>query len=246
VDALITNTHFLPSACLAVRLEGLHFGLGATVAVRRTALERAGGLDALLTTPADDYVLGQNVEAAGWRLAWVPMVVDHAVADSSWRTILRRHLRWARVVRHVRLRGYFGQVLTHGSVPTLLLAALMALAPHRREWLLVPAGWWAFHAAALWHRRKLLGLRTWDLPLLPLADVLAFLVFVGGMLGRAESRAERFDVTRNVHAVILPASSGARRDPVRRLSRGAAELAVSVGVGLIAVGAVLVSIPIER
>src|SRR5439155_21751602 len=27
LDALITNTHFLPSACLAVRLEGLHFGL---------------------------------------------------------------------------------------------------------------------------------------------------------------------------------------------------------------------------
>jgi hypothetical protein len=92
VDALITNTHFLPSACLAVRLEGLHFGLGATVGVRRTALERAGGLDALLTTPADDYVLAQNVEAAGWRLAWVPMVVDHAVADSSWRAILRRRL----------------------------------------------------------------------------------------------------------------------------------------------------------
>ena len=184
LDALMTNTHFLPSACLAVRLEGLHFGLGATIAIRATARDRAGGRDALLATPADDYELARKVEATGARLAWVPIVVEHAVAD-PWRSMVRRHLRWARVTRHVRLWGYLGQIVTHGSIPSLLVAAYL-LATNRPGWLLVPAAWWTLQILALWRRRDTLGLTARDLPLLPLADVGAFLVFLGGIVGRAE------------------------------------------------------------
>lgn len=185
IDALMTNTHFLPNACLAVRLEGLHFGLGATIAVRASALARAGGLRALLETPADDYMLAQNIEAAGSRLAWVPFVVEHAVDDRSWRTVLRRHLRWARVTRHVRYWGYFGQLLTHGSVPMLLVFAYLVVTA-RFAAVALPAGWWMLQITALWHRRSFLGLRARDLPLVPLADLGAFLVFLGGIVGRAE------------------------------------------------------------
>jgi len=184
LDALITNTHFLPSACLAVELEGLHFGLGATIAVRTSALARAGGLDALLGTPADDYMLARNVEAAGARLAWVPLVVEHEVADRSWRRILQRHLRWARVTRHVRLWGYCGQLVTHGGIACLVVAA--CLVTQSPAWLLLPIVWWIAQVLMLWPRRETLGLRAVDLPLLPLADVLAFLVFLGGIVGRAE------------------------------------------------------------
>jgi ceramide glucosyltransferase len=185
IDALMTNTHFLPSACLAVRLEGLHFGLGATIAVRASALARAGGLAALLETPADDYMLARNIEAAGSRLAWVPVMVEHAVDERSWRAVLRRHLRWARVTRHVRFWGYLGQCLTHGSVPMLLVAAYLA-ASTRFAALCLPAGWWMLQISALWRRRSVLGLRARDLPLIPLADLGAFLVFLGGIIGRAE------------------------------------------------------------
>ena len=185
LDALITNTHFLPSACLAVQLEGLHFGLGATIAVRASTLARAGGLDALLETPADDYMLARNVEAAGARLAWVSMMVEHAVADTSWRAVLRRHLRWARVMRHVRFWGYLGQCLTHGSVPVLLVAAYL-MVTHRPGWMMLPVAWWTLQAVVLWRRRESLGLRLYDLPLLPLADLGAFVVFLGGIVGQAE------------------------------------------------------------
>lgn len=185
LDALITNTHFLPSACLAVQLEGLHFGLGATIAVRTSALAQAGGLDALLTTPADDYMLARNVEAAGARLAWVPEVVEHAVTDASWSGALRRHLRWARVTRHVRFRGYCGQILTHGSIPCLLITTLF-LRAHRHVWLLPLLFWWGSQAVILWRQRRPLGMRARDLPLLPLADLIAFLVYLGGLVGSAQ------------------------------------------------------------
>ncbi len=178
LDALVTNLHFLPSACLATKLEGLHFALGATIAVRERALAAAGGFARLLDTPADDFLLARHVEAAGWRLAWSPMVVDHLLEPEGFVAAARRHLRWARVVRHTRPLGYLGQVVTHGSVPALLLAASGA-----GVW--VPLAWWALESAGLWRRRSILALRASDLALVPISDLLAFGVWLGGILGRA-------------------------------------------------------------
>jgi ceramide glucosyltransferase len=178
LDALVTNLHFLPSACLATRLEGLHFALGATIAVRERALAAAGGFARLLDTPADDFLLARHVEEAGWRLAWSPMIVDHLLEPEGFVAAARRHLRWARVVRHTRPLGYLGQIVTHGSVPALLLAASGA-----GVWL--PLGWWALESVGLWRRRGILALRASDLALIPVADLLAFGVWLGGTLGRA-------------------------------------------------------------
>ena len=178
LDALVTNTHFLPSACAAARVEGLHFALGGTIALRATALAAAGGFERLLSTPADDFDLARHVEAAGWRLAWCSMVVDHMLEPEGWRAAARRHLRWARVVRHSRPGGYVGQIVTHGSVPALLMAAA-------GSGLWLPTAWWALESIWLWRRRALLGLRARDLLLQPLVDLLAVAVYVGGLFGRA-------------------------------------------------------------
>ena len=178
LDALITNIHFLPSACLATRLEGLHFALGATIAVRTTALSQSGGFESLLDTPADDFLLARHIERAGWRLAWSPMVVEHLLEPEGWVAAARRHLRWARVVRHMRPLGYLGQLVTHGSIPALLLAATGA-------GLWIPWAWWALEGVWLWRRRETLSLRLSDLAAVPLADLLAFAVFLGGMRGPA-------------------------------------------------------------
>jgi ceramide glucosyltransferase len=184
LDALVTNTHFVPSACLAARFEGVHFGLGASIAVRREALARAGGFEALLPLAADDYWLARRVEAAGYRLAWEPVVVDHVLEDEGWRRALRRHLRWARAVRSSRPLGYAGQLLVLGPLPMLLLAALW-LAAGGPGWLL-PAAWWGAQVAQLGRLRKLLGLRARDLGLAPTADLLAVGVWAGGLVGSPE------------------------------------------------------------
>lgn len=184
LDALLTNTHYLPSVCLAARFEGVHFGLGASLAVRGDALERAGGFEALLDLAADDYGLAQRVEAAGFGLAWVPVVVDHVLEDEGWRGALHRQLRWARGVRSVRPFGYAGQLAVHGAPPVLLLTGL-ALAAGAPGWLL-PLGWWGVQLAQLWGRRAILGLSVLDLPWLPLVDVLAVAVWAGGLVGQPE------------------------------------------------------------
>jgi ceramide glucosyltransferase len=178
LDALITNTHFLPSACVAARFEGVHFALGGTIAVRARALAEAGGFEKLLSTPADDFDLARRIEEAGWRLAWSPVVVDHMLEPVGWRAAARRHLRWARVIRHSRPGGYVGQIVTHGSVPAVLLATAGA-----GIWL--PLTWWALEGFWLWGRREILGIRAVDILKQPLVDLLALAVYVGGLFGRA-------------------------------------------------------------
>lgn len=179
VDALVTNGGFVPSACAAIRIEGLHFALGASIALRAEALAKAGGFEALLDVASDDYALARRVEQAGFRLAWNPALVDHVLEDEGWRRVLRRQLRWARVTRSSRPLGYAGQLAVQGALPALLLAAGTAAG-----WL-APIVWWGVQAALLWPRRRLLGVRAADLALLPAADALATLCWAGGLAGAA-------------------------------------------------------------
>jgi ceramide glucosyltransferase len=180
VDALVTNTHFIPSASLAVRLEGLHFGLGAVVAVRRAALDAGGGFEALLSEPADDYAIARNVERAGWKLAWAPLFVDHVLADEGWLSMFARHLRWAGAMRSVRSAGYAGLVATHGVVAAL--GAAFALGVNGAA---VPLLWWCATVACAWPVRGTLGMRALDLVLLPVADLCAFAAWLGGFFRAA-------------------------------------------------------------
>ena len=183
-EALITNTHFLPSVAMALELQGLHFALGASIGVRREALERAGGLEALLGVCGDDYEMARNIERAGYRLALVPLMLEHHVGGAGWRDAASRQLRWARVVRDERLLGYLGQGVTHGTVPALALGAVAAFSGVGAAGWLLPLAWWAAQAAGLWRRRGILTLRGADFLLLPIVDVAAFLIWVGGCFGR--------------------------------------------------------------
>ena len=184
VEALITNTHFLPSVAMALEVEGLHFALGASIGVRREALERAGGLEALLGVCGDDYQMARNIEGAGYRLELVPLVLEHLLEGTGWRDAASRQLRWARVVRDERPLGYLGQIVTHGSIPALALGALAAFSGAGAAGWLLPLAWWGTKAAALWRQRQILALRASDLLLLPLVDVAAFLIWAGGYFGR--------------------------------------------------------------
>ena len=183
IDALVTNTHFVANACLAARFEGVHFGLGATLAVRGTALEEIGGFESLLPLAADDYWLARKVEDAGFRLAWVPMVVEHVLEEEGLRSVLARHVRWMRVTRASRPVGYAGSIVTHDLLPALVTAGLLAVSGGP-AWLPIGA-WWALRATELWRRRDLVRFRAGDLWLLPLVDLTALGVFVAGLFGSA-------------------------------------------------------------
>jgi ceramide glucosyltransferase len=121
LEALGFTSEMVPNVMVALRLEGLSFALGASMAVRREALEKIGGFPALVDYLADDYQLGNMVYRAGYRLALSGHFVESIMKRESLRGILSRQLRWARTMRVSRPGGYFASGVTQ-PVPLALLA----------------------------------------------------------------------------------------------------------------------------
>lgn len=80
LEALAISTDFMAGVLAARKLEGgVHFGLGATLAMSREALARAGGLEPLVDILADDFELGVRIERAGYRIGLSSVIVETTV-----------------------------------------------------------------------------------------------------------------------------------------------------------------------
>ncbi|MGA3033945.1 MAG: glycosyltransferase [Terracidiphilus sp.] len=130
IEALAIATEFAPGVLLSKMIEGgLHYGLGSTLAVRREALEKAGGLLPLVDYLADDYELGARVARAGYRVELSAEVVETGVPAYDWCAFRDHQLRWLRTVREARPAGYAGLVFTHGLGWALLNVLASGLSP---------------------------------------------------------------------------------------------------------------------
>jgi ceramide glucosyltransferase len=125
IEAMGFTAEMVPNVMVAQRLEGLSFALGASMAVRRKALEDIGGFPALVDYLADDYQLGNKVHLAGWRLLLSDYFVESIMHRESLRSVLSRQLRWARTMRVSRPGGYFASGITQ-PFPAALLAILLS------------------------------------------------------------------------------------------------------------------------
>jgi ceramide glucosyltransferase len=194
LESLGIATDFQASVLLAKMLEGgLHYGLGSTLAVRREALERAGGLRALADYLADDYEMGARVDKAGYRVELSAAVVETAVPAYQWRGFVDHQLRWLRTVRDARPGGYAGLLFTHGLAWALLNAIASGVSP-LSLWLLALSlflrlGLAMTVGAEVLDDRQVLA----NLWLLPVRDVVAMGLWVAGFAGNTIVwRGERF------------------------------------------------------
>ena len=136
IEALGFTAEMMPNVIVAERLEGLSFALGASLAVRRKALEDIGGFISLADYLADDYQLGNMVKKAGWQVALSGDFVESVMQRETLADILARQLRWCRTMRVSRPLGYLASGITH---PFPAIIASFALA----------ACWQAAFAAAV-------------------------------------------------------------------------------------------------
>ncbi len=114
LEALGISTDFFPGVLSARKLEGgIRFGLGSTLATTKTALERAGGLEALVECLADDYEMGVRIAGAGLRVELCAEVVETSVPAYGFRGFVEHQLRWARSTRDSRKLGYVGLGVTY-------------------------------------------------------------------------------------------------------------------------------------
>jgi ceramide glucosyltransferase len=132
--AMFINEQFAPSVLVANAVEPLRYAFGATIAVRRSALERIGGFAALAGHVADDHLLGRLVTGLGLEVRLSRYVVENVVHETDFADMWSRELRWSRTIRSVRPAGHAFSVVTFG-VPLAMLAAVVA--PGRRSFVLL-------------------------------------------------------------------------------------------------------------
>jgi ceramide glucosyltransferase len=157
---------------------GMHFGLGSTLAVRREALQAAGGLEALVDQLADDYEMGNRIDRAGYSIRLTTEVVETSVPAYTLSQFLSHQLRWARTVRDSRRWGYVGLIFTH-TVPLAAINVLASGASFLSIWLFC-LGFFLRLGTAMQVGAGVLGDRQvlQNLWLLPLRDAAGFLIWI--------------------------------------------------------------------
>jgi ceramide glucosyltransferase len=133
----------LPSGVLVANMmEGMRFALGAVMAVRRDALEAIGGIRTTADYYSDDFVLGNRVWAAGYKVVLSHYKPGHVLMPRTWSQSFGDQLRWMKSTRYSRPTGHVGSGLTY-AVPfgVLGLCSVMAAGYPGLGWGLLAVSW---------------------------------------------------------------------------------------------------------
>jgi len=193
---LFISTDFSAGVLVARLLEGgIHFGLGSTLAFRRSDLAATGGFEALSDYLADDYEIGRRIAALGLGVELSGTVVETFLPRYDLKQFLDHQLRWARTIRDSRPGGYAGLIVTFGlpwALPALLCARGAGWA-----WVLLGFATVMRYAVALVTGPMVLQDRqvTRWLALIPLRDFVAAAVWLVGITGHTVTwRGESFEL----------------------------------------------------
>jgi ceramide glucosyltransferase len=197
LGAMFINEWFLPAALVGTHVERLRHAFGATIACRRDTLGSIGGFEAVADYLADDYMLGWLVSGRGLRVVLVPYVVDNVVAERSLQRLVLHELRWARTLRTLRPVTYFCSLFTYGIPLSILWLA--ASSGSRPAWISIGLHVGLRTVGRLVLYRSLGQPPPWsDTWLVPIRDVVSFLVGILSFLGRTVRwNDERFRVLRD-------------------------------------------------
>ena len=180
LEAIGLNTEFLAGVLTARMIEGMKFALGPAIAIRRSVLDAMGGLAYLQQYLAEDFVMGQRAAELGHVVLLSSYVIEHRIgSESVWRNLSHR-LRWARSTRRSRPAGYWGQIFTYPLAWALFFWLVWSAAWPIVLLTLVTRATAAWATASCVLHDPLLRKRWW---LLPVQDLLGFLVWLGGFSG---------------------------------------------------------------
>ena len=194
LESLGISTDFCAGVLAARLVEGgIHFGLGSTLAFRRSDLKASGGFQPLVDYLADDYELGRRVAGRGREVKLAKEVVETHLPAYTLREFFAHQLRWMRTIREARPAGYAGLAFTF-TLPWAVLALLCSAGALWAWYLLALAAAFRGAVALLVGKQVLCDARAArELALIPLRDCLAMLLWLGGFLGHTVSwRGERF------------------------------------------------------
>jgi ceramide glucosyltransferase len=183
LGAMFINEWFFPAALVGTYLPELRHAFGATIACRRETLHAVGGFEAVANQLADDYMLGRLVHRLGLHVVLVPYLVDNVIADTSLGELVVHELRWARTFRTLRPLAYFCSLFTFGIPLSLGWFAASLGSPLAGGAVVAHIGLRCLGRLVLARAvgREVRGRDAW---LVPIRDVLSFVIGLASFLGR--------------------------------------------------------------
>jgi ceramide glucosyltransferase len=178
--AMGTSYTFLPNAVVGTSLGLAAPCFGSTIALRRETLDEVGGFAAFADQLADDYEIGRAVRAKGYTLAIPAMGVGHTAAENTARDFFRHELRWSRTIRLVDPVGHLGSIVTHGFAFALMGAVALGFDPVS---LAILAATLISRLFLKWRIDGLFGTYAGPLWLVPVRDLLSFVLFLASLRG---------------------------------------------------------------
>ncbi|MGH9659965.1 MAG: bacteriohopanetetrol glucosamine biosynthesis glycosyltransferase HpnI, partial [Bryobacteraceae bacterium] len=184
MEALGISGDFAGQVLLGRMVQGVRFGLGATMATRKQQIAEIGGIARWADYLADDYILGREIAQAGYRVHLSHTVVETVLPRRTVAEFFRQQLRWARTIRACSPQGYPGLIFVFG-VPLAFFAWVIqpgsALALAILIAVLLARFLSAWTAGVLVCRDRVLAKYLW---LLPLRDLFALWIWVMSFFGR--------------------------------------------------------------
>jgi ceramide glucosyltransferase len=185
IAAMFINEWFLPSVLVALTFERLRFCFGASMAVTRKALDAIGGFEPLANDLADDYMLGKLISERGYTICLAPYLVENVVFEPDLKALFLHELRWARTVRTVRPIGYTLSFLTYSLPVSILFLAVTLATGFASAGVIAVALAIGLRVFLHYAVRAAFDIASPVMPwLIPIRDILAFLVWCASFLGR--------------------------------------------------------------
>jgi ceramide glucosyltransferase len=182
VEAAFLNTH-QAKVQYAVAALGRGFAQGKTLFLRRSDFDKAGGIRALASEPAEDAAATKVVRSLGLRVTLSSSPSFQPIGPRKAAQVWKRQLRWARLRRATFPHLFVPEILGGALPPLLALAGAAASFGLSPLWVLAYAlVWYATEAA-------LAVVARWPLSRLsPLAwlmrDAMAPAVWAAAWMGR--------------------------------------------------------------
>ena len=206
MDAIGMSVEMTAGVVTANLLEGMKFGLGPTIVTRKDSIAKIGGYWVTGEYFSNDFVTGNFIEKAGYRVVLSRHIIDHVAPPMTFKRMWERQVRWAKGTRWSRPKGHFGTGLIF-AMPYGILGLLAGAASG--NWTL-GAG---LLAATIINRMSESWVIGWgvvsdprarrELWLYPVRDLLGFAVWCASYLSKsAVWRDHRYQLVRGGRIVL--------------------------------------------